>query len=86
MENWLGRPLRRDEDVDHRNGNKLDWSRRNLRVLDHSVHGFVSNKQKWYVTNVVEPARRREWNEWFGDGASEVIPESQGYGEDICFP
>lgn len=85
---YLGRELKKAEDVDHRNGNKLDWSKGNLRVLDHSVHGFVSNKQKWFVENVIELKRKREWEEYFGAGASEVLAmvEIQEYGEDVCFP
>jgi hypothetical protein len=79
---YLGRKLLKAEDVNHI-GSKLDWSRKNLQVLDHSVHGFWSNRAKWFVTNVVEPARRREWNDYFSNGVVEVVDEGLGWGEDI---
>ena len=38
MEQHLGRPLRRDEDVHHRNHDRLDNRIENLEVIEHRTH------------------------------------------------
>jgi hypothetical protein len=38
----LGRPLRKDEDVHHKDGNKQNNKWRNLQLLSHAEHGFYS--------------------------------------------
>jgi hypothetical protein len=45
----LGRALKKEEDVHHLDGNKLNFSPENLEVLGHREHGCVSAKQHWYV-------------------------------------
>jgi len=54
MEQHLGRPLRRDEHVHHRDENKLNnqehadgmW---NLELLDESTHNAITARQYWYL-------------------------------------
>lgn len=46
---YCRRKLRRDEEVHHRNSNKLDYSRNNLMVLGTREHGWVSALQHWYM-------------------------------------
>lgn len=41
----LGRPLRKDEDVDHLNEDKSDNSPANLRVRTHSEHSKVTGSK-----------------------------------------
>jgi hypothetical protein len=54
MEQHLGRPLRRDEHVHHRNEDKTCnelhadgmW---NLELLDESTHNAITARQYWYL-------------------------------------
>lgn len=45
----MKRPLEKDEDVHHKDGNKLNFKRSNLQVMGHREHGCVSAKQRWYL-------------------------------------
>lgn len=54
VEEQLGRPLAKDEDINHRDLNKLNnWlhadGKSNLEVLGHKEHGAVSAKQHWWA-------------------------------------
>lgn len=60
---WVGRPLRRDEEVHHRDGNKLNPAHTNLLILGSSDHGWVSAKQAWYMKSL-DIRAKAEWDEF----------------------
>jgi hypothetical protein len=47
MEQTLGRPLRSDEHVHHRNGDKLDNRPKNLMVLSNAEHKLLHYRYGW---------------------------------------
>lgn len=60
----MGRPLKKDEDVHHKDGNKLNFEPDNIEVLGHQEHGCVSAKQHHYLKqNDIE--MKSEWDEFF---------------------
>jgi hypothetical protein len=61
----IGRSLKADEDVHHKDGDKRNFKRRNLELLGHQQHGYVSAKQHYYVSVIMEE-RERKWYEEFG--------------------
>lgn len=66
-EAMLGRELHDDETCHHRDLNKLNphWS--NLKVIGRADHGFVSNRQKWFLQQKF--ARDdRDWLDWIENG------------------
>ena len=76
IEEYLGRKLKKDEDVHHRNGNKLDWSSENLMVMGKQEHGWYTALQHYYMKYIHGPLEKRQWDKYFGDGASEVLPDA----------
>lgn len=65
----LGRKLRKDEVVHHKNGNKLDCSPENLQIMGEREHNAVSAKQRWYLETHVYPREKAEF-EKFHPGAT----------------
>jgi hypothetical protein len=65
----LGRKLKRSEDVHHKNGDKLDANWRNLKVIDHTEHGFVSAKQAQFMKRK-DAEMKQDWNEFFEETQS----------------
>jgi hypothetical protein len=61
MELALGRRLKKNEDVHHKNCCRQDFRRKNLLLIDHSLHGFVSSKQAFWVLVVIEAREREQW-------------------------
>jgi hypothetical protein len=59
-----GKPLTKDQDVHHRDGDKLNFSPENLEILGHQEHGCVSAKQHHYLKEH-DISLRSEWDEWF---------------------
>src|ERR1051325_4054431 len=49
MEQHLGRRLKPTEDVHHLDGNKLNNSITNLRVIDHAAHTIEHNPLTWSI-------------------------------------
>jgi hypothetical protein len=66
-EAMLGRELRRDEDVNHEDGDKLNCHHSNLKVIGKDVHGAISNRQKWFLQNR-EAHERKQWEQWINEG------------------
>lgn len=62
-ETMLGRKLRIDETIHHRNLCKLDPSPANLKVLGRADHGAVSNRQRWFLKQKFA-LEEREWADW----------------------
>lgn len=62
----LGRPLRKDEDVHHRDLDKRNFHPSNLIITGHDEHGWVSAKQHFYMKTKDERLRR-EWDEYFDE-------------------
>ena len=48
MEGILGRPLKSDEDVHHKDGNKVNDTPSNLKLIEHGKHTTVSNLTRNY--------------------------------------
>lgn len=84
-EAMLGRELEPDEDVHHKDKNKLNCDWRNMEVLGHKDHGAVSRKQAWYFrTNEIKA--KVEWDEYFeGEPTGKGSP-SMPEEEDTSFP
>jgi len=66
----MGRPLTKDEDVHHENGDKLDFGFDNIKVMGHREHGCVSAKQHHYVKEH-DIHMKNEWDQFF-DGEAEI--------------
>ena len=69
LEAKLGRKLKKDEDVHHKNGNTLDCGEcgDNLVPLGKSDHGAVSNRQRYFLKHR-EEYERKQWEEWINEG------------------
>lgn len=63
----IGRELKKDEEVHHRDNNKLNFRWSNLMVLGNHDHGWVSAKQAWFMRQ----KDKREKAEWDAFMASE---------------
>lgn len=79
-EAMLNRKLKKDEDVHHEDGNKLNCDWRNLKVLGRKEHGAVSAKQHHYL-KVHDIKLEKEWNEYF-DGENSQ-DDAGGMGTDF---
>lgn len=83
-EAMLGRALKEDEDVDHKDGNKLNPHPSNLIVRSKATHGHLSNKRRWrgYVENILTQraqAEDRAWQE-FLKSKDEINDTDFGFG------
>jgi hypothetical protein len=66
----LGRELKKDEQVHHRNGDKTDPRWPNLFILGTCDHGWVSAKQAYFMQHIKEVADRREWEKFMDEHAA----------------
>jgi hypothetical protein len=60
----LGRKLKPDEDVHHRNRIRTDFRKRNLKVLGHQEHGWISALQHYFMDHIRENAEKAWYNEF----------------------
>jgi len=56
----LGRPLRKDEQVHHGRGGKLDFSHGNLTVVGTEEHGWLSARQAFWM-KVLDVRQEKEF-------------------------
>jgi hypothetical protein len=85
-EAMLGRKLKPDEDVHHKDENKLNCDWRNLEVKGHKDHGAVSSRQRWYFKQHDIKAQK-EWDEYFdGDDAGSGTATELSVQDDVSFP
>ncbi len=66
-EAMLGRKLKPDEEVDHRDGNRLNCEHTNLQVLSGPDHTRLENRRRWVMRHIEEKERKR-WQEWIDTG------------------
>lgn len=63
-EGMLGRKLRKDEHVHHKDGNVRNPAWTNLIVLGKDIHNAVSNRQYWYLKQKYS-RERAAWQAYF---------------------
>jgi hypothetical protein len=73
----VGRPLTKDEDVHHADGDRLNPAPNNIVILSHKEHGCVSAKQHHYLSQR-DIHLKNEWDQWF--------EEERGGGGRCCLP
>jgi len=57
----IGRELARDEEVHHRDCDRLNFAHTNLMVLGQKDHGWVSAKQAWYMREK-DKRLKKDWD------------------------
>lgn len=70
----IGRDLKKDESVHHKDGNRLNCHWSNLIIMGFKDHGWVSSKQEWYMR---EKDRREklQWDEYMAEKDAEFRDE-----------
>ena len=79
----IGRDLRKDEEVHHRDTNRLNFHFSNLIVMGNKDHGWVSAKQAWYMRER-DRKEKAEWDAFMAEQATEFTNEvaiARGEGE-----
>ena len=62
----LGRELKKDEQVDHKDGNRLNFHFSNLRIVGEQDHGWISSKQAWFMKQK-DGRLKKEWDEFMAE-------------------
>lgn len=75
----LGRPLKPDEEVHYRDGNKLNFSHENLMVLGSKDHGWVSAKQASFMRRK-DAQLKKEFDEFMDEKHAEQVEARQPQG------
>lgn len=75
-EGMLGRELRRDEHVHHKDGNEKNPHWTNLLVIGADVHNAVSNRQYWYLKQMYA-REEAAWRAFF-DVTGQTYSEYEG--------
>ena len=70
----IGRELTKDEQVHHKDGNKLNFNWDNLMVLGQKDHGWVSSKHVWYMKQK-DILLKVQWDEYMEDEAKRFDDE-----------
>ncbi len=82
----LGRELKRDEQIDHRDGDKLNFHYSNLIIRGESDHGWVSAKQAWFMKQK-DGRLKKEWDEFMSAQADEQqleVAQARAAREEEC--
>lgn len=83
MEKHLGRKLKRNEQVHHRDGNKLNFEEHwdgtwNLELIDVHQHAAYSAKQLWFLKMFIWPREKQRWDEYFENCLSDTGTMARG--------
>jgi hypothetical protein len=65
---FIGRKLKKDEEVHHKDGDKLNFWFTNLMVLGSADHSWVSSRQAWYMREKDQQAKQ-EWDKFMAEEA-----------------
>jgi hypothetical protein len=71
----IGRDLKKDEQVDHRDRNRLNFHFSNLIVRGEKDHGWVSAKQAYFMDHIKEVADKKEWDEFMAEEDAKRVKE-----------
>lgn len=81
---FLGRELRKDEQVHHKDEDKRNCHFSNLLILGTRDHTFVTAKQAYFM-KMRDEAEKREWDKFMAQQAEDItreILESKKAGQD----
>ena len=83
----LGRDLKKDEEVHHKDGDRRNFNWDNLLVLGSKDHGWVSSKQNWYM-HEHDILLKTQWDEYMDEeykqfDAAIAIAKANGTAYDV---
>jgi HNH endonuclease len=70
----IGRDLTKDEEVHHKDGDRLNFHWRNLIIMGEKDHSWVSNKQAWFMREK-DRKEKIEWDAFMAEKAAEFDGE-----------